>query len=83
MRIKNLTRAFLLLALIFLPLHQVNAQSDSSSLSGAVLDSSGAILTRAKVTVRNNATRSEQVIMTMKRQLYPPQHAFGKLHRAH
>ena len=40
------------------------AQSDSSSLSGAVSDSSGALLPKAKVTVHNNATNSVQVVTT-------------------
>lgn len=40
------------------------AQSDSSSLSGAVSDSSGALVPNAKVTVRNTATGVETVVMT-------------------
>ena len=40
------------------------AQSDNSSLTGAVSDSSGALLPNAKVTVHNNATGAEQVLTT-------------------
>jgi hypothetical protein len=40
------------------------AQSDSSSLSGGVTDSTGALLPNAKVTIHNNATGSERVVTT-------------------
>lgn len=40
------------------------AQSDSSSLSGVVSDSTGAVVPNAKVTVRNTATRDETVVNT-------------------
>lgn len=40
------------------------AQSDSSSLTGAVTDASGAFLPNAKVTIRNQATKVENVVST-------------------
>ncbi len=40
------------------------AQSDSSSLSGVVSDSTGAVLPNAKVTVRNTAIRDETIVNT-------------------
>ena len=40
------------------------AQSDSSSLSGTVMDSSGALLPNAKATIHNDATGSENVVQT-------------------
>ncbi len=40
------------------------AQSDNSSLSGSVADSSGALLPNAKVTAKNVATGAEQVATT-------------------
>ena len=40
------------------------AQSDSSSLSGTVTDSSGALVMQAKITVRNAATLAERSIAT-------------------
>ncbi len=41
-----------------------HAQSDSSSLTGAVTDASGAFLPNAKVTVRNQATKVESSVTT-------------------
>ncbi|MEO6981693.1 MAG: carboxypeptidase-like regulatory domain-containing protein, partial [Edaphobacter sp.] len=38
----------------------VLAQSDSSSISGTVTDSSGAVLPNAKITVHNNATGADR-----------------------
>ena len=55
------------LSLVFIaaaPPSDAWGQSDSSSLSGAVLDSSGAFIANAKVTVRNVATGSEMDITT-------------------
>ncbi len=40
------------------------AQTDSSSLSGAVTDASGAFLPNAKVTIRSNATGAENIVNT-------------------
>ena len=40
------------------------AQSDNSSLTGTVSDSSGAVLPNAKVTIHNNATNAEQSLNT-------------------
>ncbi len=37
-------------------------QSDSTSVSGAVTDASGALLPNAKITLRNEATGSENVV---------------------
>lgn len=51
--------------LLALPLAQVAvSQSDSSSLSGTVTDSSGALLPNAKVTITNNATKAESTLTT-------------------
>lgn len=41
-----------------------NAQSDNSSLTGSVTDASGAVVANAKVTIRNQATGTENVIST-------------------
>ncbi len=51
-------------ALTLSPAYVTFAQSDNSALSGAVTDSTGALLPNAKVTIRNNATRAESVITT-------------------
>ena len=40
------------------------AQSDNSALSGGITDASGALITKAKVTVVNNATKAEQVVFS-------------------
>jgi hypothetical protein len=57
-----LTRS-LLAASITIPLAlSAVAQSDSTSVSGTVADASGAVLPNAKVTVRNEATGTEQSI---------------------
>lgn len=59
-----LTTALLASSLAF-PFTRVAAgQSDSSSLSGVVTDSSGALITNAKVTIHNNATNAENVVNT-------------------
>ncbi len=42
----------------------LSAQSDNSSLSGSVADTSGALLPNAKVTAKNNATGAEQTATT-------------------
>ncbi len=61
MPIRTLIFSFLLLAL---PLTTALAQSDSSSLSGAVSDATGALLANAKVTVRNTGDNSERTVTT-------------------
>jgi hypothetical protein len=53
-----------LLALVLPSYSPLLAQSDSSSLSGAVSDPSGAVIPNAKITIRNNATGAERVITT-------------------
>ena len=63
MRRRNPLLTILPLLLLLLTLtSNLSAQSDNSSLSGAVFDASGAVLTKAKVTVRNNATGAESVV---------------------
>ena len=42
----------------------IHAQSDSSSISGTVTDSSGAVLPNASITVHNNETRSDRSAKT-------------------
>ena len=65
MQVKQLFAAMLLAACITGPLSaRARAQSDSSSLSGAISDSSGAFIPNAKVIVHNNATKVEQVVTT-------------------
>lgn len=62
---KSLVLAGILLASLAIPFTSYShAQSDSSSLSGAVTDNTGALVIHAKVTVRNTATGREQVVMT-------------------
>lgn len=45
-------------------LQPLMAQSDSSSLSGAISDPTGAMVANAKVTVRDTATGAEQTVQT-------------------
>ncbi|MCU1321395.1 MAG: TonB-dependent receptor plug [Acidobacteriaceae bacterium] len=65
MRTKSTLSTFLFLLLListFTP--ALWAQSDSSSLSGALTDATGAIVANAKVTIHNNATGSDRTITT-------------------
>jgi len=58
-------RSALLAAALMVALPQIAlSQSDNSSLSGAVTDTSGALLPNARVTVRNTATGAESVSTT-------------------
>ncbi len=50
--------------LAFTTTRSVIAQSDNSSLSGGVMDPSGAIIPGAKITIHNDATGSESVVTT-------------------
>src|SRR5438309_888167 len=52
----------LLAAFFFAMVAPTFAQSDSSSLSGDVTDSSGALVPDAKITARNTATLAERSI---------------------
>jgi hypothetical protein len=56
--------SLLLAIFLFVIVAPLFAQSDSSSLSGTITDSSGAVVTDAKVTVRNAATSAERSITT-------------------
>lgn len=65
MQSRILFLAILLAAALALPLTPIAAaQSDNSSLSGTVTDSTGALLPNAKVTIRNTATGTETVLTT-------------------
>ena len=65
MRRKPLLLGLLLILTLAVPVTpNVFAQSDNSSLSGAVSDASGALMPNAKVTVHNNATNDERVVTT-------------------
>ncbi len=65
MQTKHMFRAVLFAAILAVPLAPAAmAQSDNSSLSGAVTDSSGALLPNAKVTIHNAATGAESVLTT-------------------
>ena len=65
MRNNRLILSALLASSLAVPFSQrLLAQSDSSSLTGAVTDASGAVLPNAKVTIRNNATGQESVLTT-------------------
>src|SRR3569833_356412 len=63
---KVASRLALLLSMVMflLAIAPAGAQSDSSSLSGTVTDSSGALVIDAKITVRNAATLAERSITT-------------------
>src|ERR1700709_1882576 len=54
----------LFIAVLAFTSHLALAQSDASSLSGAITDSSGAVVANAKVTLHDNATGSERVVLT-------------------
>jgi Carboxypeptidase regulatory-like domain/TonB-dependent Receptor Plug Domain len=43
---------------------QVWGQADTSSISGTITDTSGAVISNARVTVRNEATGNERIIVT-------------------
>ncbi len=65
MRKKHLVLSSLLATSLTVPFSiTASAQSDSSSLSGAVTDASGAFLPNAKVTIRSVATGTETVVTT-------------------
>jgi hypothetical protein len=65
MRIKfSIFTLFSLLLLNVALISSARAQSDNSSLSGAVTDNTGAVVRGAKVTIRSSATNSEQVLST-------------------
>ncbi len=65
MRNNRLILTALLVSSLAVPFSQrLVAQSDSSSLSGAVTDASGAVLPNAKVTIRSNATGQETLLTT-------------------
>ncbi|WP_263356515.1 TonB-dependent receptor [Acidicapsa ligni] len=51
---------FTLCLLLILNTHFSYAQSDTSSVSGTITDSSGAVIANAKVTIRNDATGAER-----------------------
>ncbi|RRA50168.1 hypothetical protein D1Y84_12930 [Acidipila sp. EB88] len=53
-----------LLSMLLVSTSGAGAQSSSSSLSGTVTDASGAVITNAKVTVKNEATNEEHTITT-------------------
>ena len=50
--------------LTFLITSQSQAQSDNSALSGGITDASGALITKAKVTIVNDATKAERVVFS-------------------
>jgi hypothetical protein len=65
MRKKHLILTSLLATSLTVPFSlSAYAQSDSSSLTGAVTDASGAVLPNAKVTIRSNATGSTNILTT-------------------
>ena len=65
MRKKHLIMTSLLATTLTVPFcMSAHAQSDSSSLTGAVTDASGAFLPNAKVTIRNLGTGVENILTT-------------------
>ncbi len=65
MKAKVLLLTVMLAVMFVTPLIPTAAgQSDNTSLSGSVSDTTGALLTSAKVTVRNTATGAESVVNT-------------------
>jgi hypothetical protein len=60
----RLLRACVLSVLIILAVAVARAQSDTSSISGTVTDSSGAIVPNARVTIHNQATSQERSVTT-------------------
>ena len=58
----NLVRALLATSLAIPLALSAVGQSDNTSVSGAVTDATGALLPNAKVTLRNEATGTENVV---------------------
>jgi hypothetical protein len=59
------TAIFAFMMFLVMSVSPLHAQSDSSSLSGTVTDSSGAVVANAKITARNEATQTTREAVSM------------------